>query len=161
MRFLVVIILGLGIASSAFAQGGGKRRQGTPVVPTNRLTHSQSVNVTGNAAIQSSQQPACLHGVSETPIDAARRREAIVLMRAINTAQAQAFARGQGYRTFRELTTSGLPSRPAGFLTQLTVEGQHVCAAHEGHRRPVSIHSVQRSGRSHLCGLTASVIWMC
>ena len=44
-------------------------------------------------------------------------------MRAINTAQAQALAMGRAYRNFRELTTSGLPPRPYGFLTQLTVEG--------------------------------------
>jgi hypothetical protein len=44
-------------------------------------------------------------------------------MRAINTAQAQAFAMNRAYRNFRELTTSGLPPRPYGFLTQLTVEG--------------------------------------
>jgi len=44
-------------------------------------------------------------------------------MRAINTAQAQAFSVNRAYRNFRELTTSGLPPRPSGFLTQLTVEG--------------------------------------
>lgn len=69
------------------------------------------------------QQPACLHGASETPADAARRQDAIRVMRAINTAQGQAFAMNQAYRTFRDLTASGLPPRPAGFLTQLTVEG--------------------------------------
>jgi hypothetical protein len=68
-------------------------------------------------------QPVCLHGASETPADAARRQNAIRVMRAINTAQAQAFAMDRAYRNFRELTTSGLPPRPYGFLTQLTVEG--------------------------------------
>jgi hypothetical protein len=68
-------------------------------------------------------QPACLHGAGETPADAARRQNAVRVMRAINTAQAQAFATNQAYRNFRELTASGLPPRPAGFLTQLTVEG--------------------------------------
>jgi len=68
-------------------------------------------------------QPVCLHGASETPADAALRQNAIGVMRAINTAQAQAFATNQAYRSFRELTASGLPPRPAGFLTQLTVEG--------------------------------------
>jgi len=60
---------------------------------------------------------------SEIPADASRRQEALRLMRAINTAEARAFAQGQRYRTFRDLTAFGLPSRPAGFLTQLTVEG--------------------------------------
>ena len=69
------------------------------------------------------QQPACLHGASETPADAARRQDAIRVMRAINTAQAQAFATTRAYRNFRELTDLGLPPRPYGFVTQLTVEG--------------------------------------
>lgn len=77
---------------------------------TLRVAHAQS-------------QPVCLHGASETAADAARRQNAIRVMRAINTAQAQAFATNQAYRNFRELTASGLPPRPAGFLTQLTVEG--------------------------------------
>ena len=68
-------------------------------------------------------QPACLHGTSETPADAARRQNAVDVMRAINTSQVQAFATSRAYLHFRDLTTSGLPSRPAGFLTQLTVEG--------------------------------------
>jgi hypothetical protein len=72
---------------------------------------------------QAQAQPVCRHGASETPADAARRQNATVVMRAINTAQAQAFARDRAYRNFRELTTSGLPPRPYGFLTQLTVEG--------------------------------------
>jgi len=69
------------------------------------------------------QQPVCLHGASETPADAVRRQAALRVVRAINTAQAQAFTLTQAYRTFRDLTASGLPSRPDGFLTQLTVEG--------------------------------------
>jgi len=73
--------------------------------------------------VHAQQQPVCLHAASETPADAARRQDAIRVMRAINTAQAQAFAMNQAYRTFRDLTASGLPPRPAGFLTQLTVEG--------------------------------------
>jgi hypothetical protein len=44
-------------------------------------------------------------------------------MRAINTAQAQAFAMNGAYLNFRELTDSGLPPRAVGFATQLTVEG--------------------------------------
>jgi hypothetical protein len=44
-------------------------------------------------------------------------------MRAINAAQAQAFAMNRAYLNFRELTDSGLPPRPVGFATQLTVEG--------------------------------------
>ena len=73
--------------------------------------------------VHAQRQPVCLHGASETPADATRRQNAIRVMRAINTAQAQAFAMNQAYRTFRDLTTSGLPPRPGGFLTQLTVEG--------------------------------------
>jgi hypothetical protein len=73
--------------------------------------------------VHAQQQAVCLHAAGETPADAARREDAIRVMRAINTAQAQAFAMNRAYRTFRDLTASGLPSRPAGFLTQLTVEG--------------------------------------
>ena len=73
--------------------------------------------------VPAQQQPACLHAAGETPADAARRQAAIRVMRAINTAQAQAFAVNQAYQNFRELTDSGLPPRPYGFLTQLTVEG--------------------------------------
>ena len=68
-------------------------------------------------------QLACLHGASETPADAARRQNAVRVMRAINTAQAQAFAMNRAYLNFRELTDSRLPPRPVGFATQLTVEG--------------------------------------
>ena len=75
------------------------------------------------SVVHAQEQPVCLHGVSETAADAVRRQDAIRVMRAINTVQAQAFALNRAYRTFRDLTTSGLPSRPAGFLTQLTVEG--------------------------------------
>jgi hypothetical protein len=69
------------------------------------------------------QQPVCLHAAGETPADAARRQEAVRVMRAINTAQARAFTANRTYRNFRELTNLGLPRRPSGFLTQLTVEG--------------------------------------
>ena len=69
------------------------------------------------------QQPTCLHGATETPAEAVRRQNALRVMRAINTGQARAFAVNRMYQNFRELTNSGLPSRPAGFLTQLTVEG--------------------------------------
>jgi len=69
------------------------------------------------------QPPVCLHAAGETPADAARRQDAIRVMRAITTAQTQAFAANGAYRNFRELTASGLPPRPAGFQTQLTVEG--------------------------------------
>ena len=68
-------------------------------------------------------QPVCLHGPGETPADAARRQNAVGVMRAINTAQAQTFAMNRAYLNFRELTDAGLPPRPAGFSTQLTVEG--------------------------------------
>jgi len=73
--------------------------------------------------LNAQQALACLHGASETPVDATRRREALLVMRAINSAQAQAFATTRAYQNFRELTASGQLSRPAGFLTQLTVEG--------------------------------------
>ena len=44
-------------------------------------------------------------------------------MRMINTAQAQAFGTTRSYRSFAELTASGLSSRLSGFVTQLTVDG--------------------------------------
>ena len=72
--------------------------------------------------LHAQQQPLCLHAAGETPADAARRLDAIRVMRAINTAQAQAFAMNRAYLNFRELADRGLPSRPAGFQTQLTVE---------------------------------------
>lgn len=73
--------------------------------------------------VKAQPQPVCLHAAAETPADAARSQDAVRVMRAINTAQAQAFAVNQAYQNFRELTNVGLPPRPYGFLTQLTVEG--------------------------------------
>jgi hypothetical protein len=122
MRVLFPVLFALAITVSAFAQIEHRELQGTPVVPTNRLVTSESVNVTGSAA-NAQQQPLCLHGPSETLENAARRENAIRVMRAINTAQAQAFAMNRAYQNFRELTDSGLPPRPYGFMTQLTVEG--------------------------------------
>lgn len=77
----------------------------------------------GPEVVHAQQGPACLHGPGETPVDAARRQNAVGVIRAINTAQAQAFAINRAYLTFRALTDSGLPPRPVGFATQLTVEG--------------------------------------
>jgi hypothetical protein len=68
------------------------------------------------------QQPVCLHAAGETPANAARRQEAIRVIRAINSAQATSFAVNRTYHNFRELTDLGLPPRPPGFATQLTVE---------------------------------------
>jgi hypothetical protein len=76
----------------------------------------------GSARGAAQQRIQCLHGPTETNADAIRRMDALRVMRAINTTQAQAFAATRAYQNFRELTTSGLPSRPAGFGTQLTVE---------------------------------------
>ena len=70
-----------------------------------------------------SAQVSCLHGAGEAPADAARRVDAIRVMRAINTAQAQAFAQGGKYLSFKGLTDKGFPRRPDGFLTQVTIEG--------------------------------------
>jgi hypothetical protein len=80
-----------------------------------------AAQISGHVSAQ--QAPLCLHGVSETPADAARRYDAIRLVRTINTLQTLAFGRNRSYQNFRELTDSGLSARPAGFLTQLTVEG--------------------------------------
>ena len=73
--------------------------------------------------VHAQPQPVCLHGPGETMADAARRQDAVRVMRAINTAQAQAFAMNRTYLNFRDLTNSGLAPRPVGFATQLTVEG--------------------------------------
>ena len=75
------------------------------------------------ASATAQQRPACLHGPTETTADAARRVDALRVVRAINTAQAQAFQSSRAYANLQTLTTSGLPSRPAGFSAQLTVEG--------------------------------------
>ena len=69
------------------------------------------------------QQPACLHGASETPAEATRRQSALRVVRTINTLQAQAFGTKKAYLNFRDITASGQLPRPAGFLAQLTVEG--------------------------------------
>jgi hypothetical protein len=74
-------------------------------------------------------QVACLHADNETPADAARRFDAIRIIRVINTLQVQTYTTTGAYRTFRELSASGLPSRPAGFSTQLTVEGSTYAVA--------------------------------
>jgi hypothetical protein len=122
MRLLFSVVFALAVTVSTFAQVQHRERQGAPVRWNNRLVTSESVNVTGSAT-DAQPQLVCLHRTSETPADAARREDAIRLMGAINTAQAQAFALNQAYLNLRELTTSGFPPRPYGFLTQLTVEG--------------------------------------
>jgi hypothetical protein len=75
------------------------------------------------AGLNAQPQPQCLHAAGETPADAVRRQDAVRVMRTINTAQAQAFAANRIYHNLRELTNVGLPPRPSGFITQLTVEG--------------------------------------
>ena len=122
MRLLVTVVFTFTMTLAAFAQIEYSKRNGTPVVPMNRLVASESVNVTGSAA-NAQQPPLCLHGTGETRENAARRESALRVMRAINTAQAQGFATNRSYQNFRELTDSGLPPRPFGFSTQLTVEG--------------------------------------
>ncbi len=74
-------------------------------------------------AVNAQQQLACLHATGETQADATRRQDALRVMRTINTVQAQVFARNQTYQNLRELSDSGLPPRPYGFVMQLTVEG--------------------------------------
>jgi hypothetical protein len=81
------------------------------------------VPVTQWALVTAQQPPACLHGPNETAADAGRRMDALRVVRAINSAQAQTFRASQAYANFQTLTTAGLPSRPAGFAAQLTVEG--------------------------------------
>jgi hypothetical protein len=75
------------------------------------------------ASARARQSPACLHGPNETAADAARRQNALRLVRAINTSQARSLAIDRVYRTFQGLTDLGLPGRPMGFATQLSVEG--------------------------------------
>jgi hypothetical protein len=95
-----------------------KRTTITTVAVVGILTTSGALD-----GLDARQQPGCLHATGETPADAARRQDALRVMRAINTVQALAFARNQTYQNLRELTDSGLPPRPSGFLMQLTVEG--------------------------------------
>jgi hypothetical protein len=61
------------------------------------------------------QRPACLHGPEETPAEQARRRSALQLVRAINTAQAQAHGRTGVYQP---LVNVSLPATPEGFAVQ-------------------------------------------
>jgi hypothetical protein len=61
------------------------------------------------------QQPACLHGPEETAVEQARRRGALGLVRAINTAQVQAHGRTGVYQP---LANVSLPATPEGFAVQ-------------------------------------------
>jgi hypothetical protein len=65
-------------------------------------------------------QAACLHGSDETAAERARRRDAVQLVRAINTGQARSRAAEQSYRRLIDLPN--LPAAPVGFVVQMAAE---------------------------------------
>jgi hypothetical protein len=64
------------------------------------------------------QKLTCLHGATEMPDHAARRKLALALARRINSLQTQYHANGKGYQ---QLTSLPDLQTPAGFSTQLIV----------------------------------------
>ena len=68
------------------------------------------------------QQPACLHGPSETPDQLARRQGALRLTRHINTVQANTSARNGGtYPRLDQLAVT--EAIPQGFAVHLATDG--------------------------------------
>src|SRR5262249_14278384 len=68
------------------------------------------------------QKPAdCLHGRSEAPAQAERRKAALRLARELNTLEAAAHAQAQSYYTMTDLP--GVPAVPGGFRAQLSTDG--------------------------------------
>jgi len=81
-----------------------------------------AVAVGAGAAAQQPRQPAnCLHGSSEAPDQAARRRAALVLAKQVNTTEAQANRQGHTYYAISDLP--GLASEVNGFKVQLSTDG--------------------------------------
>jgi len=74
----------------------------------------------GIAAEQAAPQN-CLHGTSESPEQAARKRAALQLARQINTTEAQANTQGHTYYAVSDLP--GLASEVNGFKVQLSTDG--------------------------------------
>jgi hypothetical protein len=68
------------------------------------------------------QQDACLHGAGETPDERTRRQQALRLTRDINTQQAAAFPRSNGYAALDQLTLAA--PVPQGFVVHLATDGR-------------------------------------
>ena len=81
---------------------------------------SASVVHIATPVIAQALQPACLHGSDETPVEAGRRRAALVFARQVNTAEANQ-RRGQRLAPLADLT--GIPAAPDGFKAQLSTDG--------------------------------------
>jgi len=67
------------------------------------------------------QERACLHGPSETAVQAARRRAALEFARLINTTELRAHSQAQAYYALGDLHT--IPAPPDGFKAQLSSDG--------------------------------------
>ena len=65
---------------------------------------------------------ACLHEPSETPANAARRRQALAFARQVNTLEAAGKQAGDTYYALADLP--GLPPLPEGFQARLTTDGE-------------------------------------
>ena len=88
-----------------------------------KLLLAVSVVVLGAAATASAQQR-CLHDASETAANKARRDRAILVARAINTAEHMGLSPrqpGQRYRPFEQLAM--IPAIPPGFALQFHTDG--------------------------------------
>jgi hypothetical protein len=66
----------------------------------------------------SARQDACFQGQGETTVEATRRRDAVGLVRAVNTAQAAAFGRTGRYQPLANVT---VPVTPTGFALQFAL----------------------------------------
>jgi hypothetical protein len=87
--------------------------------------------VTAAAATQ--DQP-CLHGDDETPGERARRRAAVLFLRAVNTAQARARGSAGSYQMLTDLPD--LPPMPDGFTAILAADVDVYAAALKDTRDP-------------------------
>jgi hypothetical protein len=72
--------------------------------------------------IAPAQQPACLHGPSETSAQTGRRQAAVSFARQVNTTQAAARRQAQTYYALSDLH-AGVPPVPDGFKAQLSTDG--------------------------------------
>ena len=87
------------------------------------LTRAIAIVVFGLSAVGASpaQEPACLHGSSETPAQAARRQAALRLARQVNTRESAAKNLAHTYYVLSDLPE--LPAAVEGFEVHLSTDG--------------------------------------
>ena len=90
------------------------------------------------------QERACLHGPSETAVQAARRRAALEFARLINTTELRAHSQAQAYYALGDLHT--IPAPPDGFKAQLSSDGTFAQTRGQAVRTAASTRQGRRSG---------------